>query len=263
MKPLPSPQATSRTQRPGHSLVPILSLLAVGTLFAASCRTAWRLRRSAALARLSVPIQQRPSHPSTRLLIVGDSTGVGTGASAPEHSLAGWLAQMQPDLWLENRACDGAGFRDLPAQLDAGRADAPPFDLVLILAGANDVVRLRSLRDLRRDIERVLRRAGDLAPQVIVMPAGNVGNAPLFFAPLSWLMSWRARILHREIRAAAARHRAVYVNLFKPRSRDPFVQHPHLLSADQLHPSDAGYATWFGELMAQAPDLAQRLKSAP
>ena len=35
---------------------------------------------SAALARLSVPIQQHPSHPSTRLLIVGDSTGVGTGA---------------------------------------------------------------------------------------------------------------------------------------------------------------------------------------
>lgn len=256
--PTPTP-----SHRPGHTLLPIVTLLAAGALLAASCRTAWRLQRSAALARHSVPIQQRPSHPIARLLIVGDSTGVGTGASTPEHSLAGWLAQMQPNLWLENRACDGAGFRDLPAQLDSGPADAPRFDLVLILAGANDVIRLRSLRDLRRDIERVLQRAGDLAPQVIVMPSGNVGNAPLFFTPLSWLMSWRARILHRQIRSAAARHRATYVNLFKSHSHDPFVQRPHLLSGDGLHPSDAGYAAWFGELMAQAPDLAQRLRAAP
>ena len=261
MNPSPIEPRPSRALLP--TLLPVVTLLAAGSLLAASCRTAWRLQRSAALARHSVPIQQRPSHPSVRMLIVGDSTGVGTGASSPEHSLAGWLAQMQPDLWLENRACDGAGFRDLPAQLDAGLADAPRFDLVLIQAGANDVIRFRGLRDLRRDIERVLQRAGDLAPQVIVMPAGNVGNAPLFFAPLSWLMSWRARILHREIRSAAARHRAVYVNLFRSRSRDPFVQRPHLMSGDGLHPSDAGYAAWFGELMAQAPPLAQRLKTIP
>ncbi len=84
------------------------------------------------------------------------------------------------------------------------------------------------------------------------MPAGNVGNAPFFFAPASWLMTDRARRLHGFVRESATRHGAVVVNLFKEQGDDPFAQTPGLNAVDGLHPSDAGYRLWRDELLAQS-----------
>ena len=124
--------------------------------------------------------------------------------------------------------------------------------MVLVMAGGNDVVRLRGLAALHGDVERVTQRARQRADRVVLMPAGNVGNAPFFFAPVSWLMTWRSRQLHAFAGEAASRHGAVFVNLFREAADDPFVQRPALNAADGLHPSDAGYRVWFDELMAQA-----------
>ena len=93
------------------------------------------------------------------------------------------------------------------------------------------------------------------------MPVGNVGNAPFFFPPVSWLMSARAERLHGFIQAAVQRHGTVYIDLFEPSERDPFVQQPGLHARDGLHPSDAGYQGGFKKLMAQG-DLASWLAPA-
>ena len=220
-------------------------------------RTAWRLHESAELIRLSSPLQRTPVHPALRLLIVGDSTAVGTGASAPDASVAGLLGQAFPRLQIVNRARDGAKFAAVLAQLEGSE----PFDMVLVMAGGNDVVRLRGLQALQGDVQAVVQRARQRADLVVLMPAGNVGNAPFFFAPLSWLMTWRSRQLHAFVEEAVARHGAVFVDLFRESADDPFVQRPELNAADGLHPSDAGYRVWFGELMRQA-DLPQRLAAA-
>ncbi|MBK7060902.1 MAG: hypothetical protein IPH51_10500 [Rubrivivax sp.] len=124
-----------------------------------------------------------------RLLIVGDSTAVGTGASSPQSSLAGLLAQTFPDLHIENRSRDGATFDAIEQQLGGDGH----FDMVLVQAGGNDVIRLRDLDAVRQDIARVTRCALERADRVVLMPAGNVGNAPFFFPPVSWLMTSRAR----------------------------------------------------------------------
>ena len=181
------------------------------------------------------------------MLMVGDSTAVGTGASSPQASLAGLLAQRYPGLAIENRARDGARFDGVVEQLEAGGQ----FDFVLIMAGGNDVMRFRDADATRADIDRAASLARDLAPRVAFLPAGNVGNAPFFFPPISWLMTKRSQTLHAAVRSAAARTGAAYVNLFKPPENDPFVQRPGLHAADGLHPSDAGYRIWRDELLAQ------------
>lgn len=224
-----------------------------GVLLLGAC-TAGRLHEAAELARASEPLQRRVEQPSARLLIVGDSTAVGTGASTAQASLAGLLASRFPDLHIENRGREGATFDEIPRQLEG----AGTFDIVLIQAGGNDVIRLRDLDATRDALERAVQRARERADLVVLMPAGNVGNAPFFFPPASWLMTWRARRLHASVREVAARHGAVYVNLFKERADDPFVQQPALNARDGLHPSDAGYRVWFEELMAQS-GLAVRL----
>ena len=241
--------------RPTASQVLLWGVIAI--LMGVGARTAWRLHESVDLARLSRPLQRSPAHPSLRLLIVGDSTAVGTGATTSEASVAGLLGRQFPSLHIDNRARDGAKFAGLLEQLGSDER----FDIVLVMAGGNDVVRLRGLAALQSDIHRVLQRARQRADLVVLMPAGNVGNAPFFLPPVSWLMTWRSRRLHAFASEAASLHGAVFVNLFRDAADDPFVQQPGLNALDGLHPSDAGYRVWFNELMAQAA-LAERLSAA-
>ena len=232
-------------------------LLCGATLLTLPGCAVWRIEQAAELARQSEPLQQRVAGAALRLLIVGDSTAVGTGATSARTSLAGLIARDHPRLWIENRAQDGAKFADVLPQL----AGPERFDIVLIQAGGNDVIRLRALDALRDDIDQIMLAASARAPVVILMPAGNVGNAPFFFAPLSWLMTQRARALHRFAADSAARTGAVYVNLFHERTDDPFVADPGLHARDGLHPSDAGYRAWWQVLRVQA-ELESRLARA-
>jgi len=236
------------------------SVAALATL--AGC-TVWRLGEARALARASTAFQQEPPAPMRRLLVVGDSTGVGTGATQPLASVAGLLGAAYPRLLVHNQARDGARFDAVPAQL-AAAAGGPGYDVVLIQAGGNDVIRgidaaaLAQVLDLSFSAAKARLRPGGVA---IVQPAGNVGNAAFFLPPLSQLMSQRARELHTAVRSAAARHGLVFVSLYQEAAQDPFVQRPELYAADGLHPNDAGYRVWRDELLAQT-DLATRLAPA-
>ena len=242
-----------------HPRITSIAVVAGLLMVAATAgRMAWRVHQSAELARHSRPFEQQPQAPLLRLLIVGDSTAVGTGASSPQNSLAGLLGRDHPQLWIENRARNGARFADLAAQLTQ---DEQRFDIVLVQAGGNDVIRLGARQALAEAIENVTRLACEKAPLVLLMPAGNVGNAPIFFAPFSGWMTRRARELHGLVAQAAARHGAVYIRLFKERADDPFVLIPGLNAPDGLHPSDAGYRVWWQELLNQSP-LSRRLAAA-
>jgi lysophospholipase L1-like esterase len=230
---------------------------ALSVLVLGGC-AASRINTAAQLARESEPFQHNPPNAALRLLIVGDSTGVGTGASAPTNSLAGLLAQAFPQLAIDNRSQDGATFEGVVRQL---QRDTARVDVVLIQAGGNDVIRLRGDDAMRADIKRAVALAARRADRVLVMPAGNVGNAPFFFAPISSVMTHRAEQMHGHVKAAVAQHGAIYINLFKDAANDPFANNPGLHAADGLHPSDAGYRVWFDELMWQA-DLATLLALA-
>ncbi len=254
---MPSPSSTRRS----HLKLLLWGAAGAALLLQAGC-TAGRMRRAIELARESEPLQRGLAGPRARLLVVGDSTAVGTGASTPQTSLAGLLAKAFPQLHIENRARDGATFADLPRQLEGSER----FDVVLIQAGGNDVIRLRDLDEVALQIDAVTRRARERADRVLLMPAGNVGNAPFFFPPVSWLMTSRSRRLHVAVREAAARHGATYIDLFKERADDPFADSTTLNASDGLHPSDAGYRVWFDELMAQSglrEWLASRADRAP
>ncbi len=241
-------------------LMASLSLLAVLLLLTTSGCAAWRIHQSVALARQSEPYQVAPAGARTRLLVVGDSTAVGTGASAPAASVAGLIAREHPLLTVVNRARDGARFSDIAAQLESEEK----FDVILVLGGGNDVIRLTRYELLEHDVARTAELARTRARLVIFMPAGNVGNAPFFFAPWSWLMTERARQLHGFVRQAATDNGALYVDLFKEKADDPFAQRPgELHASDGLHPSDAGYRLWYDEMKLQTglPDrLAAMLR---
>lgn len=228
-------------------IAPLLIFGTVALLLTTAGCTAWRLGQARDLANRSEPVQQQPSSSRARLLIVGDSTAVGTGAADAANSVAGRLAAAYPGLWLDNLGRDGARWADLPVQLEG----ASRYDVVLILAGGNDVIRLSSMTELERSIDATLTSARRISERVVVMPAGNVGNAPFFFWPLSVWMTERSRTFHAAVQAGAERHGAAYVSLFEERADDPFAQHRGLNASDGLHPSDTGYALWWKALTTQ------------
>lgn len=242
-------------RRPSIALT--LSLVAAAVVLATSGCAAWRIRQSVELARQSEPFEATPAGAVATLLVVGDSTAVGTGASSPAYSVAGLIARDHPRLKIINRAQDGARFADIARQLEA--VGEQRFDVILVLGGGNDVIRFTRYAVLEQDIARVTWLARTRSSLVVVMPCGNVGSAPFFFPPLSWWMTKRSQVLHGFVREAAHDDSALYVNLYKDKADDPFAQRPDELNAkDGLHPSDAGYRLWYDELNAQA-DLSRRL----
>lgn len=235
-----------------------LSLVAVLAVLTTTGCAAWRIKQSAELARRSEPFQAAPAAPLASVLVVGDSTAVGTGASSPATSLPGLIARDQPRLRIVNRAQDGAKFADVVRQLEAV-SESEHFDAILILGGGNDVIRMTRFEALEQDVAHTAQLARTRAGLVVFMPSGNVGNAPFFFPPVSWLMSRRSRALHGFVREAASDNGALYVNLYQDKADDPFAQRPkELNAADGLHPSDAGYHVWYDQLNRQA-DLSRRL----
>lgn len=226
-----------------------LGLIAALVVLTTSGCAAWRIRQAVELARQSEPYQAAPAGASASLLVVGDSTAVGTGASTPGASVAGLIARDHPQLTIVNRARDGAKFSDIASQLEGNER----FDAILVLGGGNDVIRFTRESRLEQETARTAELARVRARLVVFMPAGNVGSAPFFFPPWSWLMTERSRTLHRLVQQAAADNGALYVNLYKEKSQDPFAQRPdELNAADGLHPSDAGYSLWHEELNRQA-----------
>ncbi len=234
-----------------------VSILAVLALTVVTGQAAWRIKQSAALARQSEPLQALPDAPLKSLLIVGDSTGVGTGASSPAHSVAGLIARDHPQWRIVNRSEDGARFADIALQLQGDER----FDAVLVMGGGNDVIRLTRHDALAQSIATTVQLAKGKSNVVLIQPPGNVGNAPFFFPPLSWLMTRRSKSLHRLVREVAAEYGAVYINLYQDRADDPFAQQPDEFNArDGLHPSDTGYRLWYDALITQGA-LSRRLEN--
>ena len=225
-----------------------MAALGAGISMLAGCAP-WRIWTTASLANEARPYAAQPAQPTRRILVVGDSTAVGTGASGPLASLPGLIGQRHPAWHIDNLASNGARYADVAQQLERAAAG---YDLVLVLAGGNDVIRFTSEAALRRHITAVVDLARQKAARVVLMPCGNVGHAPFFMPPLSWVISRRSNRLHTLVQEISAARNAHYVRLLKPRDEDPFVaRRTELHAADGLHPSDAGYRTWWRELVAQ------------
>ena len=114
------------------------------------------------------------------------------------------------------------------------------------------MIRLTRQDTLRAQLEEVATLAQQRGSRVVLMPSGNVGHAPFFLPPVSWLMGEGSQNLHAAVQQVAAAHQLRYVRLLKPKESDPFVAQSDVLhAADGLHPSSAGYQQWFEELEKQ------------
>lgn len=219
-----------------------------------------RISRGRQIAAASRPFEFQNPHATHRILVVGDSTGVGTGAARPEESVAGRIAAEFPRVEVVNLSRNGARAKDVLAQL--GSAAAPAFDIVLVQVGGNDILNFTDLEELRDTTRRLLAKAAEKSPTVLFMSTGNVGLAPAFFPPVSWIYTARTRKARAIFMDVARASGAQYVDLFREKGNELFLGDPdRYYTPDYLHPGSEGYRVWYEELRKQT-GMIEILKGA-
>ncbi|KFX69847.1 lysophospholipase [Pseudomonas taeanensis MS-3] len=209
-------------------------------------RSALRLAPAAG-PRRGVAGADLPGEP-LRLLLIGESTVVGVGASCLQHALVGRLAQAlaarhgRPVEW---RACGEtgitvtqAGERLLPQVLDER------IDLALLAFGVNDTAALTSTRRWQSSLVLM---ADELTARGVQV--AFCGVPPLqYFSALPWLLrrllGARAGLLDACLRQVAERSGVDYYPL---RLRFSAAY----LALDGFHPSSLGYRVWAQSLTAE------------
>jgi lysophospholipase L1-like esterase len=194
------------------------------------------------LAKGSVPFARSGSRQLTGVvLVIGDSTGVGTGAGNRHLSVAGQLAAAWPDVEIRNRCRNGARMADTLAQLEAEPAD-DHYAAVFIHVGGNDALRGTPPWQVRQQLHALLARARRLSEYVVLTGTANFGLSPAFFPPLSWLLTARARALRNLYRDVAGTYGVLHVDFFRERGDDRYARDPRrYYAADRLHPSSDAY----------------------
>jgi lysophospholipase L1-like esterase len=252
------PQAVSLVAERAEPM--LLSILSAGLLAIVVYDSAVMvpaMLRGKDLARASSPYEAHPATPGTTLLVVGDSTGVGTGAEDPADSVAGRLGADLPDARVDNLAVNGALTKDVLGQLE--RAPLPRYDAIMVQVGGNDALRFTNLGELASDIDAVLDAALRRGDYVALMSTGDLGEAPAIPWPLDTVFSGRSRAIRDRFAKAAESHGADYVDLFAPAGDNPFARDPdRYYASDGLHLSGDGYGIWYDRLRA-ATDLPDRL----
>lgn len=209
-----------------------------------------RIHRGMELARTSKPFVKENSGAVLKIAVIGDSTAVGTGTTDGAFSIAGRMAGEYPAVAILNLGKDGERFLEVIMQLN--KLPDRGFDILLLQAGRNDILRFTPSERLEREVAEALDIARKKSRHVFFMGTGNVGIAPAFFPPVSWLYTERTRKARSLFMSEAKNKGVEYVDLFRERDQDPFLRDPaKYYASDGLHPGNEGYGVWYGELMRQ------------
>jgi lysophospholipase L1-like esterase len=184
------------------------------------------------------------TRPPIRIAMLGDSTAAGYGVyrdrDTPGAQLAIAISEAaRRPVHITNVAVVGAESPDLPVQVD--RLDHIPFDLAVLMIGANDVTERTKPSVAVPYLETTVKRLRAMGAEVVVGTCPDLGT----IRPLAQPLRAYARRLSRDMAKAqtvavvGAGGRTVSLgDLLGPL----FASRLELFSEDQFHPSAAGYA---------------------
>jgi len=198
----------------------------------------------------SVPYESQSNTKSQTMLVLGDSTAVGVGADNSSDIVPALLSKKLNVLEVENLAVSGARVQDLLEQRSEAKRDR--YDVILIMVGANDIIRFKSAHQSAKELETALANLPAFENLIVILSAGNVGGTkifPWFIRPFHTNLNMK---YHSEFEEVVAKMGGKYVNLYQDPADDPFMKEPQVYMApDGLHPSSKGYYLWFETILKQ------------
>jgi lysophospholipase L1-like esterase len=184
-----------------------------------------------------------------RIAALGDSLALGTGATRADggfifRAFRRVLAD-RPGTQLDCFAIGGATAADV-LRLEAPRLSASRYDIVIVCAGGNDVVRGTSTGAFAAAYHLLIRRIADAQPAAKLICCGipDVSVSPIFARERGsiFVSAYQKNRAAGNIARGAG---AAFVDLFALTTRKHDAA--TFLGRDRFHPSDSGYS-----LLAQA-----------
>jgi len=196
-----------------------------------------------------------------RVLVLGDSTAVGTGASRPEDTISGRFARDYPDSQILNMAENGGLVRDVCGQID--KVSEQVFDLVILSVGGNDVWHLTRLSKIKDHLNNVLPKLVAMSNgRVIFLIYNNIGSAPIFPFVMRGFLKRRCIKIQNVIKEVSYKNKVPTIDLFSDDSgRNPFLDdsvNAELFAPDGIHPSSEGYKLWYNRMWRKMTESGYR-----
>lgn len=241
---MPNPIMTNASTFARPSWTPVVLLPVVAAAGAlVQFAFLWRgVNRARALAARGRPFERRVAAQGPRILVLGDSTGVGIGALAPEDSIAGLLASEFPDADIVNVSQSGARVDHVVKQARRCSRLGERYDLAVLHVGGNDVLHATPPKALGESCRQLMKELSRVAERTVWLGHLNIGLAPLFPRPYSWIMAARSRAAARIFAAWAARHGVTFVDFSAPEHSLYFsTQRRESFAVDGLHPNSSAY----------------------
>lgn len=210
----------------------------------------YKITISGKLVKEAIPYSLPGTDYRKTILVLGDSTAVGVGASTSTDSIPAKLASYLGATFVENHAVSGSLVLDIPAQISLMQLDH--YDTIILQIGANDIVRFHGIEKIEKQLEPILTTLSKKAYRVIFISAGNLGGAPIIPPPLRPFYTRLNLRYHEHFEILAKKYKVHYINMYQDPKNDPFVKEPTIYFAeDSFHPSSRGYEIWFKLIMNQ------------
>ncbi len=213
------------------------------------------MRRSAFVAALvsaAAPVAARAGAAPVRIVALGDSLALGTGASRADGGFIfpayRRVLADRPGSMLDSLAIGGATVADV-LRLEVAPLAAIRPDVAIVCVGGNDVVRRTPSAAFARDYVALLAAIRRTAPQARLICCGvpDVALSPIFADERAAVAALSATF-DRAARSAAAAAGARFVD-FAAVTNGRSIDDDRFFSRDRFHPSDAGYALLSAELL--------------
>jgi lysophospholipase L1-like esterase len=189
--------------------------------------------------------------PTTRLVLLGDSSALGVGvdrvADTVGGSIATYLADQDRRVELSSVAVVGSRSSDLGTQV-ARALLGPRPDVAVILIGANDATGLRRPSQAAAALAKAVRRLRSLGIVVVVGTCPDLGAARAIAPPLRQVVGLLGARMARAQLEAVRDAGGISVDLATT-TGPVFRADAGTLCYDGYHPSADGYRLWAHALM--------------
>ncbi len=177
---------------------------------------------------------------SKRILILGDSTAVGTGADSIEDTIAGRLMYDFPHSQIINLGKNGGLIKDVTKQINSVLDQS--FDLIIISVGGNDVYNVTGRKTIDSSLGFIFKEAKRMSNgRVFFLLYNNLGDAPIFPAPIQFILKRRSLFIQTCIERVARTMQISVIKIFSDDHNNPFLKNPaKFFAKDGIHPSSQG-----------------------
>jgi len=176
---------------------------------------------------------------SVNLLIIGESTAAGVGASRKEKTFAYQINQLiSKEFSVYNLGKNGLKAERLKRLLVHGKQEIPPtIHSVIILIGANDCFKFTPPSKFRIELKGFFQLIEQTyeTRNIIVPSIPSVNQFPALPGIIRFFLGWHRKMLIREIKSLALENKKLIYKSFNLNFP------PEFFAADGIHPSDLGY----------------------